>query len=205
MLLGNRHQLFGDREDVGLLRLEIWRGSCPPFSALVATGGAVASTPRYGKLSLAGRCTRGTPWYSMPSVESSCFSKKSKTVATDFSSLTRMPDQWQKSATTSRRRPIPCEKHKVIRKSASRRAQTRNGPMGHPGGSKRQQEAVKNETEKQGGQLVPLLSAPRLWDRSRLPIRQVCHIVRLVVQCSQQVNIRYVQLPEPPPQGFVVH
>jgi hypothetical protein len=52
MLLGNPHQLFGDREDVGLLRLEIWRGSCPPFPApcLVAAGGAGQDAGPHPKL-----------------------------------------------------------------------------------------------------------------------------------------------------------
>ena len=67
----------------------------------------LARTPRYGKLSPAGRCTRGVPWYRTPSVESSCLLRKSKAVATLFSSLTRIPDQRQKSATTFRRWFIP--------------------------------------------------------------------------------------------------
>jgi hypothetical protein len=84
MLLGNPHRLFGDREDVQKPETchhfqktteKMWDFSASRFgedrvtpvlhflhwSRREVRARMLARTPRYGKLSLAWRCTRGTP------------------------------------------------------------------------------------------------------------------------------------------------
>ena len=71
------------------------------------TSTMLARTPRYGKLSSAGRRVRGLPLYRISSVGSSSRAAKSYAVMTDLISLIRIPDQAQKSDTTCKRRDMP--------------------------------------------------------------------------------------------------
>ena len=67
-----------------------------------------------------------------------------------------------------------------------------------------EEQRVENQPEKQGRRLVSLLLSTRQDDLSRPAIRQVCLIVRPRVEALEQINVRYIQLLQPPPQGRVV-
>jgi hypothetical protein len=182
VVLWDGYQLLGGREDVGLLRREVWRGSCPPLSTPGVGGCATQHPgphPEIWKALTSRQMHEGSPLlHNTLRGEFLCLSEvqgRSHGLLPFDPHSRPAAEVWQQVQEGVHALVRLGAEHQVMRKSASGPRQARDSCVCHPCGSKRQQETAEDETKKQCRQLVPLLSAPGQCNRGRLPVWQICH------------------------------
>jgi hypothetical protein len=106
-------------------------------------------------------------------------------------------------------RHIRCQvgdKHQVVREPSGRGPKSRECAVPHSSRLEGEEQRIKNKSNQQGRRLVTLLLSPREDHVRRSATRQFRLIVRFRVEgLMEQINVRDVELPLPPPQGRVVN